>query len=260
MRKREKRHVLSTLFAGIVIILCLVPFLVVFVGGFWQEETGVSVQAYYDVFLGSPRYLFRFWRSLGLCLCITAGQIVVSVMAGYGFAKCTFPGKGVMYFFLMILMVLPLQVTLVPNYIMLDQMDLLGTDGALILPGIFVPLGTFIITQSFRAVPDDVVDVARLDGCGLWRILLQVAVPIAKGGIVCAGLLAFLDAWNMVEQPIAYLKDFTRYPISVALAYVTPSESARQFVCCILVMLPPLFLFTCCHREMVEGIVFGEEK
>ena len=112
MRKREKRHVLSTLFAGIVIILCLVPFLVVFVGGFWQEETGVSVQAYYDVFLGSPRYLFRFWRSLGLCLCITAGQIVVSVMAGYGFAKCTFPGKGVMYFFLMILMVLPLQVTL----------------------------------------------------------------------------------------------------------------------------------------------------
>ena len=80
------------------------------------------------------------------------------------------------------------------------------------------------------------------------------------GGIVCAGLLTFLDAWNMVEQPIAYLRDFTRYPISVALAYVTPSESARQFVCCILVILPPLFLFSCFHREMVEGIVFGEEK
>ena len=181
MRKREKRHVWTTLFAGIVIFLCLVPFLVVFVGGFWQEETGVSVQAYYDVFLGSPRYLFRFWRSLGLCLCITAGQIIVSVMAGYGFVKCTFRER-VMYFFLMILMVLPLQVTLVPNYIMLDQMDLLGTDGALILPGIFVPLGTFIITQSFRAVPDDVVDVAQLDGCGLWRILLQVAVSDHKEG------------------------------------------------------------------------------
>lgn len=260
MRKGKKRHVWTALFAGFVIFLCLAPFLIVFAGGFWQTETGFSIQAYYDVFLGSSQYLLRFWRSLGLCLCITAGQVVVSVMAGYGFAKCTFPGKNIMYFFLMILMVLPLQVTLVPNYIMLDRLDLLGTDGALIFPGIFVPLGTFLITQSFRAVPDDVVDVARLDGCGLWRILVQVAVPVARGGIVCAGLLTFLDAWNMVEQPIAYLRDFTRYPISVALAYVTPSESVRQFVCCILVILPPLFLFSCFHREMVEGIVFGEEK
>lgn len=260
MRRKRVMRIGSELFAGMMVFLCLIPFVVVIVGGFWDEKTGVSVQAYYDVFLGTPRYLLRFWRSLFLCLTITVGQVFVSVMAGYGFAKCRFPGKNVMFFFLMILMVLPLQVTLVPNYIMLDQMDLLGTDGALILPGIFVPLGTFIITQSFRAVPDDVVDVAQLDGCGLWRILLQVAVPIAKGGIVCAGLLAFLDAWNMVEQPIAYLKDFTKYPISVALAYVTPSESARQFVCCVLVMLPPLFLFSCFHREMVEGIVFGEEK
>lgn len=112
----------------------------------------------------------------------------------------------------------------------------------------------------FRAVPDEVIDVAKLDGCSLARILAQIAVPVAKGGIVCAGLLAFLDAWNMVEQPIAYLKDFEQYPISVALAYVSATEQARQFVCCILVLLPPLFLFSCFHKEMVEGIVFGEEK
>lgn len=250
----------QTLFAGVMVFLCLAPFVVAVAGGFLNEHREVSVQAYYDVFLRTPQYLLRFWRSLFLCLCITAGQVAVSVMAGYGFAKCRFPGKNVMFFFLMILMVLPLQVTLVPNYIMLDWMDLLGKDGALIYPGIFVPLGTFIISQSFRAVPGEVIDVARLDGCSLWRILLQVAVPVAKGGVVCAGLLAFLDAWNMVEQPIAYLKDFAKYPISVALAYVSTTEQARQFVCCILVLLPPLFLFSCFHKEMVEGIVFGEEK
>ena len=109
-------------------------------------------------------------------------------------------------------------------------------------------------------IPISLLESAKLDGCGLARILVQVAVPVAKGGIVCAGLLAFLDAWNMVEQPIAYLKNFEQYPISVALAYVSTTEQARQFVCCILVLLPPLFLFSCFHREMVEGIVFGEEK
>lgn len=257
---RNKLHVFAALFAVLLILINLVPFAIVLVSGIYQRETGVSFQAYYDVFLGSPRYLLCFWRSLGICLGITAGQIVISVLAGYGFAKCKFPGKNIMFFFLMILMVLPLQVTLVPNYIMLDRLNLLGTDASLILPGMFVPLGTFIMTQSFKAVSSEMIDVAKLDGCGIPRILMQIVVPMNKGSLVCVGLLSFLDSWNMVEQPIAYLKDFTKYPISVALAYVSNSDFTRQIVCCILVMLPPLFLFSCFSKEMVEGIVFGEEK
>lgn len=258
--KQKKRNVFATALVLILAILCLAPFGVVLVSSFYQHERGVSLQAYYDVFLGSPRYLVRFWRSLGICLCIAAGQVLVSVLAGYGFSKCSFAGKNVMFFFLMILMVLPLQVTLVPNYIMLGKLQMLGTDSALIFPCMFVPLGTFIMTQSFKAVPNEIIDAAILDGCGISRILSKVAVPMSKGGLVCVGLLSFLDGWNMVEQPSAYLKDFTKYPISVALAYVSPNDSARQFVCCILVMLPPLFLFSCFNKEMVEGIVFGEEK
>lgn len=257
---RKKRQTAGMCFAGLVSLFCLLPFLVVVVQGFRQEDGGFSVQACYDVFLGTPRYLFRFWKSLGICLVIAAGQTAVSAAAGYAFAKCRFPGKSAVYFLLMILMILPLQVTLVPNYIMLAKLDLLGTNGALIWPAVFVPLGTFIMTQSFRAVPDEVLDVAMLDGCGLTRKLVQVAVPIVKGGIVCVCLLSFLDAWNMVEQPIAYLKDFDKYPLSVALAYVRPEETARQFICCILVLLPPLFLFSCFHEELADGIVFGEEK
>ena len=77
---------------------------------------------------------------------------------------------------------------------------------------------------------------------------------------VCVTLLSFLDGWNMVEQPIAYLKDFMRYPISVALAYVPPADPTLQLVCCVLVVLPPLFLFTYFNRELVEGIVLAEMK
>ena len=99
-----------------------------------------------------------------------------------------------------------------------------------------------------------------LDGCGVLRMLLYVVSPMNKSGLVCVLLLSFLDAWNMVEQPIAFLKEAEQYPISVALAYTPPSETSVQLVCCILVVLPALFLFTFFNRELVEGIVLAEVK
>ena len=142
----------------------------------------------------------------------------------------------------------------------LDKLGLLDTYSALILPSIFIPLGTFILTQSFKSVSDDIIDAAKLDGCGLFRLLTKILLPMNTSGLVCVTLLSFLDGWNMVEQPIAYIKDFLRYPISVALAYVPPADPTLQLVCCIMVVLPPLFLFTYFNRELVEGIVLAEVK
>lgn len=245
--------------ALLLALICIFPFVFVLAGSLWREGA-LSWQAYYDVFLASPQYLNRFWKSLGICICIALGQVVVSTLAGYGFAKYKFPGKNLIYFCLMVLMILPLQVTLVPNYIMLNKLHMLGTEKALILPGIFLPLGTFLMTQCFKSVSDEVLDQAKVDGCNLLETMIRIAVPMSRGALVCVGLLSFLDAWNMVEQPIAYLKEFAKYPLSVALAYVSPEQAVRQFVCCILVLLPPLALFSCFNKELVEGIVFGEEK
>ena len=239
----------SGLFAALVVVLSAAPFLYVFVRSFLSPG-GVTFQYYYDVFLASPKYLFRFWKSIGMAVCIAAGQLFISVFAGRNF----------LFFLLMILMTLPVQVTLVPDFIMLGYMNLLNTYAALILPSIIVPLGTFILTQSFKSVPDTVLDAAMLDGCGVLRMLFYVVSPMNKSGLVCVLLLSVLDAWNMVEQPIAFLKEAEQYPISVALAYTPPSETSVQLVCCILVVLPALFLFTFFNRELVEGIVLAEVK
>jgi len=212
------------------------------------------------VFWGQSQYLIRFWKSLGISLCVSVGHLTVSALAGFGFAQYHFRGRSLIFFILTILMVLPVQVTLVPNYIMLNHLGLLDTYAALILPLIFVPLGTFILRQSFLSIPDSVMDAAMLDGCNAVQILLRIAIPLNLSGMVCAFLLSFLDAWNMVEQPIAYLKDMDRYPISVALAYVPPTDAAIQLVCCILVVLPCLFLFSLFNRELVEGITLAEVK
>ena len=260
MIKRKQKVGFSDFVILLCVLLTLVPFITIVINSFYQADIGISFQPYYDVFLGSSQYLVRFWKSVRLCMYISVGQVVVSLLAGYGFARYNFVGKNFLFFLLMVLMVLPLQVTLVPNYIMLYKLDLLGMDGALIWPCIFLPLGTFIMTQSIKTIPMELICDARLNGCNIFQVLWYLVLPMNKGSLICVGLVSFLDAWNMVEQPIAYLKDFDKYPISVALAYVSNSNPIAQFVCCILVMIPPLFLFSCFNKEMVQGIVFSEER
>ena len=114
--------------------------------------------------------------------------------------------------------------------------------------------------KANKAIPDDVIDAAKIDGCNLMQVLRCVVIPIARGGIISAGILAFLDSWNMVEQPLAYLKNFTSYPLSVALSVVFPSEVNVQMAASLLVLIPPLLLFLYFNRDLVEGIVIGEEK
>lgn len=256
----KKKYVFSSLAAWMLTLICVVPFLYVLLKSFLSTQGGFTLEYYYDVFLSESQYLVRFWKSLALSLIIALAQTAVSTLAGYGFAKCPFPGRDAIFFLLMILMIMPLQVTLVPNYLMLEKLGLLDTYYALALPGIFVPLGTFIMTRSFKSVSSDVIEAARMDGCGTLNVILRIAAPMNKSGLVCTLLLSFLDGWNMVEQPIVYLKDFVKYPISVGLASVPPEDPTIQLVCCILAALPPLFLFSYYNRELVEGIAIGGEK
>ena len=157
-------------------------------------------------------------------------------------------------------MILPLQVTLMPNYIVMEKVNILNTYASLALPAIILPLGTFILTQSFRAIPNSVIEAARLDGCRLPGLLLRVVMPMSQNALVCVFLLSLLDAWNMVEQPITYLKDFANYPIAVALASVPPGDPNVLLTACVLVTLPPMFLFLFFNRELTEGIALGGEK
>ena len=120
---------------------------------------------------------------------------------------------------------------------------------ALVLPALFAPLGTFLMTQSFRAVPDEIVEAAQLDGASTFTILWRILVPCGKNGLACVIVLTFLESWNMVEQPMAYLKEPAQYPLSVSLATTGARDPAVQLACCLLALLPPLLLFWDCTRN-----------
>ena len=251
--------VLSSVLTVLLLAVILAPFFQVLQGALFPQAGGFSLLPVYKVFFATPEYLLVFWRTLALCAGIVAGQVLLSVLAGLGFAKYSFPGKGLWFFLLLVVMVLPLQVTLVPNFRMLEALNLLDTQWALVLPALFAPLGTFLMTQSFRAVPDEILEAARLDGASTWTALWKVLVPCGKNGLSCVVVLTFLSAWNMVEQPMAYLKDAAQHPLSVALATTGARDQGVQLACCLLALLPPLLLFVGLHKELVQGIALQED-
>lgn len=251
-------RVFSGVTTALLLIAILGPFFQVLQGALFQG-TGFSLEAVYKVFLATPEYLLVFRRTIALCALMVGGQVVLSVLAGLGFAKYDFPGKGLWFFLLLVVMVLPLQVTLVPNFRILGTLNLLDTQWALMLPALFAPLGTFLMTQSFRAVPDEILEAAQLDGASTFTILWRVLVPCGKNGLACVIVLTFLEAWNMVEQPMAYLKDSAQYPLSVSLATTGARDQVVQLACCLLALLPPLLLFLGLHKELVQGIALQED-
>ena len=204
---------------------------------------GFSLMGYYEVFFATPDYLAKFWVSLLLSVGAILGQMVISCMGGFAFAFYDFPGKKLLYGLLCLFMLIPLQVTLLPNYILLDQLGTLNTYWALLLPLAFAPLGTFLLTQIFRSVPADILHAARLDGAGTLQVLARVLLPCGKGGVSTLVVLTLIESWNMVEQPLIYLQDVGSYPLSVFLASQYMENLPFQFVCSVLSLLPLVLCF-----------------
>lgn len=204
---------------------------------------GFSLMGYYEVFFATPDYLAKFWVSLLLAVGAIAGQVAISCLGGFAFAFYDFPGKRLLYGLLCLFMLIPLQVTLLPNYILLDQLGTLNTYWALLLPLAFAPLGTFLLTQIFRSVPADILHAARLDGAGALQVLARVLLPCGKGGVSTLVVLTLIESWNMVEQPLIYLRDVGSYPLSVFLASQYMENLPFQFVCSVLSLLPLALCF-----------------
>ena len=218
-----------------------------------------SLEEYYQILFRQPDYLMRFFFFFWPVTVIVIGQVCVSSAAGFAFAKFRFPGRDVLFFFVIILM-MPIQVTLVSNYIVLDRMGLIGTYFAIILPAIFSPFGVFLMRQVIATMPDELIEAAKLDGAGNWRIFLRIVLPCSKSGVVSLVILCFIDNWNMVEQPIVCLKDAGKYPLSVFLSQINEMNPGLSFACGVLAMVPVALLFLFYEKELIEGIGFSNLK
>lgn len=214
----------------------------------------VSLEQYREIFVNSPRYLLMFWNSVFMVVPIIAGQIFVAALAAYAFSKLTFRGRDSLFFVYVLTMLMPFQVTLVPNYIMADQLGLLNRTGAIILPGIFAAFGVFMLRQFALHIPFAYIEAAKMDGAGHVRIFCSILVPMIKPGLAALVVLLFADYWNMVEQPLIFLDDPLQLPLSVYLSRVNEGDRGIAFAASMLYMTPMVLLFLYAESYFIEGI------
>jgi multiple sugar transport system permease protein len=216
----------------------------------------VSFSQYITVLFKSPAYLLKFWNSIFLVIPIVIFQLTVATFSAYGFARYDGRIRGTIFFFYIILMLMPYQVTLVPNYLVSERLDLLNTYWAIWLPGIFSPFSVYLITKYMKRIPPSLIEAAQIDGAGEWMIFRKVCMPLCKGIIFSTAILVFIDYWNMVEQPLILLTDTDKYPLSVYLSKINSGEISLAFAVATIYMIPTLLVFLYGEEYLVEGITY----
>ena len=214
----------------------------------------VSFSQYITVLFRSPDYLLKFWNSVILVVPIVLGQLLVASIAAYGFTRWRGKVSDVIFFSYVILMLMPYQVTLVPNYLVSQWLGMLNTRWAIIFPGVFAPFSVFLLTKFMRRIPVSLIEAAKLDGCGEWQIFTKVCLPQCRSALYSIAILVFIDYWNMVEQPIILLPDATQQPLSVYLSTINAGEIGIAFAIAVIYMIPGLLMFLYGEEYLVEGI------
>ena len=216
----------------------------------------VSFSQYITVLFKSPEYLLKFWNSVVLVGPIVVFQLFVAALASYGFTRYRGRIREIIFFSYIILMLMPYQVTLVPNYLVAGWFKTLDTYWAIWLPGIFSPFAVFLLTKFMRRIPTSVIEAAQIDGAGEWQIFKRVCMPLCKGAVCSAAILVFIDYWNMVEQPLILLSDAEKHPLSVFLSKINAGEIGLAFAVATIYMVPSLLVFLYGEECLVDGMTY----
>lgn len=216
----------------------------------------VSFSQYSTVLFKSPEYLLKFWNSVILVVPIVVFQLVVATLAAFGFSRYKGRLREIIFFSYIILMLMPYQVTLVPNYLVSNWFNIIDTNWAIWLPGIFSPFAVYLLTKFMRRIPTGVIEAAQIDGAGEWQIFRRICFPLCKGAICSAAILVFIDYWNMVEQPLILLSDSEKHPLSVFLSKINEGEIGLAFAVATIYMVPSLLVFLYGEEYLVDGITY----
>ena len=214
----------------------------------------VTLKQFFTVLLASPEYLLKFWNSVILVVPIVLGQVAVAALASYSLMRYTGRLRQVIFFVYVILMLMPYQVMLVPNFLVAEWTGLLDTRWSIIIPGIFAPFSVFLLTKFMRRIPKTLLEAAFVDGASEWQVFTKICLPQCRSALYSIAILVFIDYWNMVEQPIILLSDVEKQPLSVYLSTINAGDVGVAFAVATIYMIPSLLLFLHGEAYLVEGI------
>jgi multiple sugar transport system permease protein len=222
----------------------------------WLPQTWTT-ENYRDLFdrLDFPRF---FANSAIVALLVTAGNLVFCSLLGYALAKLPFPGRRVVFLLVLGTLMVPGMVTFVPQFVLVSNMGLTNTYAGLVLPFLAGPFGVFLMRQYLLAIPDELIEAARVDGAGEFRIFWRVVLPLCRPALATLGILTFIASWNNFLWPLVVATTEDRYTLPVALALYSVGQNRIEFglllAGAVVVVVPALIVFLLLQRYFLRGI------
>ena len=250
------RKISAVIFSVLALIFILPTALTVIMS--FSAEGQPSLQGYADLLLDCFVFYPMFWNSVLYAAAITIVQLAVIIPCAFGFSQAKFKGKSVLFVFYIILMMMPLQVTILPNYIGLRDMGLIDTPLGMILPMIFSPFGVVVMHQYMKNIDSSVIEATRLETNSIFRVLFTSVIPQLRVCIFAVVLFVFADCWNMVEQPMLFLKDDSLNPLSVFITSAQNYEGQVLFPAAVIFLIPVLILYLFFNEHLEKGLTLGE--
>ena len=225
--------------------------------------TDMALENYAEVFARIP-----FWRqifnSFFVTLSTVIGQLITASLAGYAFARLEFPGRTVLFWLIMATLMIPLQATIIPVFVLISRLGMSDTLAALIVPALFTAFGTFLLRQYFMQAPKEFEEVALIDGANQWYIFSRVYLPLAAPGLAVLAVLAFNGTWNEFYRPLVFLITDANFTIPLGLntlkGYMMTGSISVVLAGVSLSLIPVILVYLFGQRYLIEGIMVGGLK
>lgn len=213
----------------------------------------------------SDRFPFElfFLNSLKIAVIVMAGQIITSSMAGFAFARLKFKGREILFTLYLATMMIPIQVRVIPTFIMMKNFGLVNSHHSLILPALVTAFGTFLMRQFFITVPMSLEDAAKIDGCTPLGIYMRIFLPMSKPTTATLGIFVFMGVWNDYFNPLIYLSDVNKMTLPLGLAVMQGMYSTDWTVLMagtFLSLLPVIVIFLAAQDVFIKGVMLSGLK
>jgi alpha-1,4-digalacturonate transport system permease protein len=202
-------------------------------------------------------YKKYFFNSVFVTVVATMLTLLINSMAAFAFAKYNFRGRDGLFVLTLAMIMIPLQVILIPIYLVVSSLGLVNTYWGMIIPAAATPTGVFVIRQYMLTIPDELIESARMDGAGEFRIYARIMLPLAKPALAVIAIFSILWRWNDFLWPLLIAQDERLYTLPVALALlngqlVVPYNIVLAMS--VMSIIPVLFIFVFMQRQIIQGI------
>lgn len=280
----KKRHLLKIFLLTVAAVLILLPVIITFLYSFFAPDEirsfmetrsqygeqmmeiklsphKVSLEQYWHILIEDTSVLRYYFNSIVYTLTILVCQAIIVPAMAYALSRYKYPGRDLLSFLIIVLLLLPFQITMVPTVLMLRNLELMDTLWAIILPSIASPFYVFLIRQNMLGIPNELFEAAQIDGAGPIRCFFHIALPVSRAILGAALALSFADCWNMVEQPLVFLPTQTSlYPLSVAFNQLSRTSTGVEFAGASLFLILALLIYLFFQKDIMTGIQLSELK